>query len=63
MVSKIMKPCQTLEKESTQERERKGNKGQGSKFGQAKSPTKAGHKEEREQLRTGPSTSHMKQID
>ncbi len=53
MVSKVMKPCQTLEKESTQERERKGKKGkkgQGSKLRQSKSPTKAGHKEERELL-------------
>jgi hypothetical protein len=30
---------------------------------QSSGPTKAGHKEEREPLRTGPSTSGMKQID
>jgi hypothetical protein len=33
-----MKPCQTLQKESTQERERKRNKGQGPKSKQAKEP-------------------------
>jgi hypothetical protein len=35
-------PCQTFyKKESTQKRERKGNKGQGPKSRQANSPTKA----------------------
>jgi len=33
-----MKPCQALQKESTQERERKRNKGQGPKSKQAKQP-------------------------
>jgi hypothetical protein len=33
-----MKPCQTLQKESTQERERKRNKGQGPKSKPAKQP-------------------------
>jgi hypothetical protein len=42
----VMKPCQTLYKESTQERERKRNKGQGPKSRQANSPKEAGHKEE-----------------
>jgi hypothetical protein len=44
-------------------RERKGNKGQRSKSNQAKSPTKLGHKDEKEPLRTEPSTCHMKQIN
>jgi hypothetical protein len=34
----VMKPCQTLYKESTQERERKRNKRQGSKSKQANNP-------------------------
>ncbi len=45
-----MKPHQPFEKDSTQERERKRNKGQGPKFRQANSPKEAGHKEEREPL-------------
>jgi hypothetical protein len=53
--NKLMKPCQT--KESTQERERKRNKRQEPKSRQANSPKEAGHKEKREPLRTGPSTS------
>jgi hypothetical protein len=57
-----MKPCQTLVKESTQERARKRNTGQGPKSRQATSPKEAGHKEEREPLRTEPSTSGLKRI-
>jgi hypothetical protein len=34
----LIKPCQTLQKESTQEREIKRNKGQGPKSKQAKQP-------------------------
>ncbi len=41
-------PCQTLLKESTQQRERKRNKGQGPKSRQANSPEEAGHNEEME---------------
>jgi hypothetical protein len=46
----LMKPCQTFYKESTQERARNQNKGQGPKSRQANSPTKAGHKEERNSM-------------
>jgi hypothetical protein len=45
----MMKPCPTLQKESTQERERRRNKGQGPKSWQVNSPTQVGHKEVREQ--------------
>jgi hypothetical protein len=54
-----MKPCQTLIKESTQERERKRNKGQGPKSRVSKSPKEAGHKEESKPLRTEPSTQAL----
>jgi hypothetical protein len=50
-------------KEKERERERKGNKRPGAKSRQANSPTKTGHKEEREPLRTEPSTNRMKQIN
>ncbi len=39
-----MKRCQTLSKESTQERERERNKGRGPKSRQTNSPKEAGHK-------------------
>jgi len=48
----MMKRCQTLLKESTQERERKRNKGQGPKSRQANNPKEAGHKEVMESLST-----------
>jgi len=43
-----MKPWQTSSKESTQERERKRNKGQGPKSRPANSPQEVGHKEAKE---------------
>jgi len=43
-----MKPCQTSSKESTQERERKRNQGQGPKFRQADSPNYGCHREVKE---------------
>jgi hypothetical protein len=45
----LMKPGQPLyKKESTQEKERKRNKGQWPKSRQANRPKEAGHKDERE---------------
>jgi hypothetical protein len=52
-----------IERKHPRKGEKKETKGQGLKSKQANSPTKAGHKEEREPLRTKPSTSHMKQIN
>jgi len=43
----MMKPYQTLLKESTQEREKKRNKGQAPKSKQTNSPKEAGHQEEK----------------
>jgi hypothetical protein len=42
---------------------RKQKKGQGPKYRQANSPKEAGHKEEREPLRTKPCTSRLKHIN
>jgi hypothetical protein len=60
----MMKLSQSFKKkESTQGRERKINKGQEPKSRQANNPKEAGHPEEREPLRTEPSsTSRMKHI-
>jgi hypothetical protein len=58
----VMKPCQTLYKESTRERERKRNK----KQGPSKQTTQMRgcfNLEEREPLRTKPFSSHMKHIN
>jgi hypothetical protein len=54
-----------IERKHPRKGEKKGNKGQGGpkKSRQANSPTKVGHKEEREPLRTESSTSSMKQIN
>jgi hypothetical protein len=43
----LMKPCQTYRKKGTQERERKGNKGQGLKSKQSNSPTKGATRRKR----------------
>jgi hypothetical protein len=58
----MMKPCQTLKKESTQERERKRNKGQGPKSRQANSPKELGHKEVMEPLSTETSNNNYRII-
>jgi hypothetical protein len=56
----MMKPCQTLQKDSTQERERKRNKRDKHQSpGKQNSPKEAGHKEERAPLRTKPSTRNI----
>jgi hypothetical protein len=59
----MLKPCPTLQKESTQERERRRNKRQGLKSRQANSPKEAGHKEVREPLNAETSNSHLKHIN
>jgi hypothetical protein len=51
-----------IKKESTQERARKRNKGQGPKSSQANSPKEEGHPKEREPLQIEPFTSSMKHI-
>jgi hypothetical protein len=62
-LSKMMKPCQTSSKESSQEKERQRNKGQAPKSKQANSPKEACNKEAREPLSTKTSTSCMKHIN
>jgi hypothetical protein len=61
-----MNPAKLYKKKAPKkgrDKERQGNKGQGLKYKRANRPTKMGHKEEREPLRTKPSTSCMKQIN
>jgi hypothetical protein len=60
---KVMKPCQTPSKQSTHERERKRNKGQGPKSRQANGQKEVGHNKEREPLSIKtPFTDCMKHI-
>ncbi len=60
---KMMKLCQTLSKESTQERERKRIKVQGPESRQTKDPKEARQTEERKPLSTETSTGRMKHIN
>ncbi len=50
-------------KKAPKKGKQKETKGQGLKSRLTNNPTKVGHKEEREPLRTEPSTNHMKQIN
>jgi hypothetical protein len=58
----VMKPCQIVKKESTQQSERERNKGARTKVRASKQPKiEAGHKEVRESLSTETSTSPLEE--